>query len=88
METFNRQGEPILFSVYMAKDVVRKIWMEIDSEKKSDLLLNGLIYDFRAKGQGSEERLELLSVAAGFMPDDIELLKTLTCLCAAREISL
>ena len=58
LETFNRQGEPIVFSVYMAKDVVRKIWMEIDSEKKSDLLLNGLIYDFRAKGQGSEEKTQ------------------------------
>jgi hypothetical protein len=85
LETFNRQGESIVFSVYMAKDIVRKIWMEMDSEKKSDLLLNGLIYDFRAKDHGPNEKLKLLSVAAGFMPDDIELIKTLTCLCAAEK---
>ena len=51
-------------------------------------MINGLIYDFRAKAHGQNERLKLLSVAAGFMPYDIELLKTLTCFCAPRNFAL
>lgn len=85
LETFNRRGEPITFSVYMPKDVVREIWREIDSENESNLLVNGVIYDFRDKSHESDEKLRLLSVAAGFMPDDVDLLKTLACFSAAEK---
>jgi hypothetical protein len=85
LETFNRQGEPITFQVYMARDVIPKIWEEIALQKRSQLIVNGLIYDFRTKSQDSGGKLRLLSVTAGFMPTDVELLKTLACFYAVER---
>ena len=68
----------------MPTDIVRELWNEIDEEQKSELIINGLIYDFRGKCHEENEKLRLLS-AAGFVATDTELIKTLTGYCAAEK---
>lgn len=85
LQGFNFRGEPVLLSVYMPVDVVKELWNEIEEEKKSNLIINGLIYDFRAKSHDESEKLRLLSVTAGFMEDNIELIKTLIGYCASEK---
>lgn len=84
LQAFNWRGEPTTLSVYMPTDIVKEIWNEIDEEQKSELIINGLIYDFRAKNHDESEKLRLLS-ASGFVATDIELIKTLTGYCAAEK---
>ena len=85
LQAFNWRGDSTTLSVYLPTDVVKEIWNEIEEERKSELIINGLIYDFRAKIHDESEKLRLLSVTAGFMATDIELIKTLTGYCAAEK---
>ena len=84
LQAFNWRGDPITLSVHMPTDIVRELWNEIDEEQKSELIINGIIYDFRGKSHEENEKLRLLS-AAGFVATDIELIKTLTGYCAAEK---
>ena len=88
LQAFTERGESITVSVYIPIDVIKEIWNEIDEEQKSELIINGLIYDFRTKSHDETEKLRLLSVTAGFMPTDVELIKTLTSFTAAEKFYL
>lgn len=86
-EVFDRRGQPRTLWAYMARDVVKKIESETGSRNSENVLINGLIYEFKDKAHPSGG-LRLLSVVADFLPSDVELFKTLAGLSAAERFYL
>lgn len=85
LEVVTQHGGPKTFWAYLAKDVVEKICAETKTGSAHNLLINGLVYEFKDKVQRPSDGLRLLSVVADFLPTDLELFKTLTALSAVER---
>jgi len=85
LEVIGEYGPPKGFWVYLAQDVVDKISAEVRTGDVHNTLINGLVYEFKDKVERPSGGLKLLSVVADFLPDDVELFKTLTAFSAVER---
>jgi hypothetical protein len=79
----NRGGRFMTFSTYLAKDIVERLQSEADPSK-GNLMINGLVYEFKDKVVRHSGSLSLLSVIADFLPTDHELFTSLVGLSATE----